>query len=70
VPGLVLALAVLAVLAWVSRRRREREPFEFMELATYNSEVARGLLHTPEWKAKMAAEQERFNRWRDERFGT
>lgn len=31
------------------------------DLATYNGEVARGLVHTPEWKAKMAKEQELFN---------
>ena len=29
-------------------------------LATYNGEVARGLVHTPEWKAKMAEEQKLF----------
>lgn len=31
-------------------------------LAQYNAEVARGLVHTDEWKAKMAAEQEKFDR--------
>jgi hypothetical protein len=30
-------------------------------LATYNSEVHRGLVHTPEWKAYMAAEQVWFD---------
>lgn len=36
-------------------------------LATYNSEVAHGVVHTDEWVACMAAEQEWFNkRQRDE----
>jgi hypothetical protein len=30
-------------------------------LARYNSEVSRGIVHTPEWKAEMAKLQERFN---------
>jgi hypothetical protein len=33
------------------------------ELATYNNEVNRGIVHTQEWKAKMAVLQERWNRW-------
>ena len=35
---------------------------EFNALARYNSEIARGIVHTPEWDARMAQEQERFNR--------
>jgi len=35
--------------------------YEYTDLANYNSEVARGIVHTPEWKARMAVEQERFN---------
>jgi hypothetical protein len=42
------------------------EPYEFAQLATYNAEVARGIVHTPEWKAKMAHEQERFD-WQTRR---
>lgn len=30
-------------------------------LGRYNAEVARGIQHTAEWKARMAAWQERFN---------
>lgn len=30
-------------------------------LADYNSEVARGLVHTEEWRAKMAEEQRWYN---------
>lgn len=30
-------------------------------LGRYNAEVARGLLHTPEWKMKMAELQARFD---------
>ena len=31
------------------------------DLATYNAEVSRGLVHTPEWKAKMAEKQKQYN---------
>ena len=41
-------------------------PGEFHVLATYNSEVARGLVHTPEWAARMAELQARFDRWAQE----
>ena len=34
---------------------------EIDTLARYNSEVARGVLHTPEWNAKMAGLQARFD---------
>jgi hypothetical protein len=30
-------------------------------LATYNAERARGIVHTPEWDAKMAKEQQLFD---------
>lgn len=36
---------------------------DFHELAAYNGEVSRGLVHTAEWKAKMVVFQERWNRW-------
>jgi hypothetical protein len=42
------------------------EPYEFAQLAMYNAEVARGIVHTPEWKARMAHEQERFD-WQTRR---
>ena len=41
--------------------RRNAEPYEFNDLARYNAEVARGIVHTPEWREKMAEEQRRFN---------
>jgi hypothetical protein len=34
--------------------------YEFDALATYNSECARGIVHTPEWVALMESEQRRF----------
>ena len=43
------------------RRKQRWEPYEFEALATYNSEKARGIVHTPEWVEKMKHEQERFN---------
>lgn len=45
-------------------RRGERErAFErqWGDLATYNAEVARGIVHTPEWDARMAEKQARYN---------
>lgn len=40
---------------------RSREPYEYSDLALYNSEKARGIVHTTEWDARMAERQERFN---------
>lgn len=40
---------------------RRHEPYEFSELATHNGEVARGIVHTPEWKARMAADKALFD---------
>ncbi len=42
-------------------RRRQSEHYEFSALATYNSEKARGIVHTDEWKAKMVTDQARFD---------
>lgn len=39
-------------------------PRIFTQLARYNSEVAGGLVHTPEHKADMAVLQEWFDEWR------
>lgn len=39
-------------------------PEKFDELARYNSEVARGLVHTDAWRSKMAALQAEFDRWK------
>jgi hypothetical protein len=47
----------------VPRSRREPMPGPFEALAQYNSERARGLLHTPEWDERMAALQAEFDRW-------
>jgi len=37
------------------------QPDSFEMLAVYNSERARGIVHTPEWDARMAALQVRFD---------
>ena len=37
-------------------------------LGTYNAERARGIMHTPEWQAKMADMQARFDAGERERF--
>ena len=34
---------------------------DFETLATYNAEVARGIVHTPEWDARMADLQREFD---------
>lgn len=44
-------------------RKIKPMPREFDVLARYNAEVVRGIVHTPEWRAKMAELQERFNEW-------
>lgn len=35
--------------------------YRWNALATYNAERARGLLHSPQWHARMADEQAAFN---------
>lgn len=41
---------------------------EFNQLAKYNSEVARGIMHTEEWKQKMAQLQKTYNDELDKEF--
>ena len=45
----------------MSFRRPPPTPFEFDDLARYNAERARGLVHTDEWTERMRREQERFD---------
>jgi hypothetical protein len=49
-------------------RRRYQED-RWLPLATYNAEVSRGIVHTPEWKAKMADWQKLFDAEMAERYG-
>ncbi len=44
------------------------DKYEFWALATYNGERARGIMHTPEWQEKMAADQERFDAQQNEKW--
>jgi len=45
----------------VSRRDRELEfNLKWGDLATYNSEKSRGIVHTPEWVEKMRLKQEEY----------
>lgn len=44
------------------------KPDEFDALATYNAECSRGIVHTPEYHAKMEEERERFNDKQRERL--
>lgn len=37
------------------------KPYEFAELANYNAERSRGIVHTSEWDARMVVDQERFD---------
>jgi hypothetical protein len=43
------------------------ERSKYTDLAQYNSEVARGLMHTDEWKRQMSELQKAFN---DEHYAT
>lgn len=40
---------------------QQKNDRDWSVLATYNSECRRGIVHTPEWDALMADEQERYN---------
>ena len=42
------------------RRKRDQHD-KWLPLATYNAEVARGIVHTPEWKEQMAKWQAMFD---------
>lgn len=44
-------------------RRGPVMPSGFEELAQYNAEVSRGLVHTPEHKERMVVLQECFDEW-------
>lgn len=60
-------------------RRRRREPIqelygltdaELNTLATYNSEINRGVVHTEEWRAAMRELQRRYDENRRARLST
>ena len=47
---------------WRSRRKRELDfRFEWGALANYNAEKARGLVHSAQWRSKMAEKQAEWN---------
>jgi hypothetical protein len=55
-------IPVPAVPRWTSGTPRATlTPAETDQLALYNAERARGIQHTPEWHAKMAQLQRRFD---------
>jgi hypothetical protein len=41
----------------------ETMPAEFEPLAVYNAETTRGIVHTEEWRQRMADLQQRFDEW-------
>lgn len=41
---------------------RADRPDKFEQLAVYNAECARGIVHTPDWDARMAALQKEWDR--------
>jgi hypothetical protein len=45
-------------LPWTTKRY---EPYEFQALARYNSRRAEGIVHDPEYMARMMVEQARFD---------
>jgi hypothetical protein len=57
----------LNILRWRYRTSLNAMPGRFYELATYNGEVSRGILHTPEKVEQMRQLQADFNAWRDAR---
>jgi hypothetical protein len=57
---------------WFGAKSKSWEEVRFEHrwdrLANYNSEVARGIVHTPEWDAEMAIEQSRHHEEIDDRL--
>ena len=49
-------------------RRKSPMPEEYEPLAVYNGERSRGIVHSAEYDAEMAALQEQFNHWSRERY--
>lgn len=49
--------------------RRKHHEDRWLPLATYNAEVARGVVHTPEYDAKMAGWQKSFDAEMAEVYG-
>jgi len=43
------------------------QALSFWDLAMFNSEKARGLVHTPEYCEKMMVRQEQYNKWLGDR---
>jgi hypothetical protein len=43
-------------------------PKKYCQLATYNSECARGLVHTPQWVEFMESLQTQFNVWSEQQI--
>lgn len=39
----------------------KRSTYRYDILAQYNAECSRGIVHTPEWDARMALEQAKFD---------
>jgi hypothetical protein len=54
-------IPVPAVPLWVSEPRTGLTAAETDQLARYNAERDRGIQHTPEWEARMAQLQRRFD---------
>jgi hypothetical protein len=72
---LILVLLVFAAVAlWFGRKRESRIDQEMEwnakwgDLARYNTERSKGIVHTPEYDAEMAANQEAFNAEQLERW--
>ncbi len=45
------------------RRKRRPMPLQFHELADYNARVSKGVVHSPEYVARMALLQREFDEW-------
>jgi hypothetical protein len=49
--------------------RCEASDQKFKELADYNTRVSKGIVHTPEYDARMAELQAEFDEWIQGRYG-
>jgi hypothetical protein len=56
----------LVIRRWFVKPKCEPMPSRFEALAAYNTEVSRGLAHTPEYQERMRLLQTDFDVWRRE----
>ena len=55
---------------WFRTDQPDPLPHKFDKLARYNTEVARGVVHTVTWVEQMVGLQAEFNLWSREQYGS